>query len=191
MLPVLRAGPAPTVITDAQLVARARAGDGWAQAAIYQRHAPRLLNTCARLLGSREDARDAVQEVFVAALESLPSLRDPEALGAWLLKRALNLAARRLSRRRWAERFGLSNARELSLVTLAQPSCPVEVRLELERISSVLDRLPPRQRVAWVMHRVEGETLPAISELTDVSLATVKRDIAAAEAAIAAKGGLP
>jgi RNA polymerase sigma-70 factor (ECF subfamily) len=174
----------PVTLTDGQLVERALAGDAWAQSTIYQRHAPRLLNTAARLMSDREDGMDVVQEVFVEALDALEDLRQPEALGTWLLKRLVNRATRRLSRRRWAQRFSLLHARELSLATLAQSACPAEVRAELDRLSALLEALPARQRVAWVMHRVEGETLPAIAELTETSLATVKRDIAAAQLVI-------
>lgn len=183
----LRAAPSPDAVSDADLVARALRGDQWAQAAIYQRHAPRLLNTTARLLGSRADALDVVHEVFVDALEGLDGLRDPAALGAWLLKRTVNKASRRHLRQRVARAFGLHHGPELSLATLAMPGVSPEVRAELERISAVLEGLPSRQRFAWVLHHVEGETLPAVAEVAGVSLATIKRDIAAAQARIEAQ----
>jgi RNA polymerase sigma-70 factor, ECF subfamily len=180
----LRARPPGGGATDAELVARALAGDRWAQGAIYQRHAPRLLNTCARLLEDRADALDVVQEVFVDALEGLASLREPAALGAWLLRQAVGKVQRRFRRRRWAALLGLRHGPALSLAALAVPGASAEVRAELERLSRVLDRLPPRQRLAWLLHRVEGETLPAVAASTRTSLATVKRDLAAAQAAL-------
>lgn len=180
----LRPGPPGPGTSDAELVARALAGERWAQGAIYQRHAPRLLNTCTRLLASRADALDVVQEVFVDALDGLPSLREPGALGAWLLRQAVGKVQRRFRRRRWAELFGATHAAALTLAALAVPGASAEVRAELERVSAVLEGLPARQRLAFVLHRVEGETLPAVAELTRTSLATVKRDLAAAQAVL-------
>jgi RNA polymerase sigma-70 factor (ECF subfamily) len=52
---------------------------------------------------------------------------------------------------------------------------------ELER---ALAELPPRLRIPWILHHVEGETLPSVASLEGVSLATVKRRIARAEARV-------
>lgn len=180
----LRAAPSADAAPDATLVLRAREGEQWAQAAIYQRHAPRLLNLGARLLGNRADAMDLVQEVFVESLEGLGSLRDPSALGAWLLTRALKKARRRLRWLRWARLFGIHHSAEVSLALLATHRCSPEVLAELEQVSLMLEGLPERQRVAWILHVVEGETLSRVAALSCTSLATTKRDLAAAKAAL-------
>ena len=62
---------AAPVDDDAALVARALAGDRVAEAQLYRRHARVIANVAARLLGSRADAEDIVQETFVIALENL------------------------------------------------------------------------------------------------------------------------
>jgi RNA polymerase sigma-70 factor, ECF subfamily len=186
-LPLLRAVDATNPISDAALVVRAREGERWAQGAIYHRHAPRLLNVCARLLGNRADAMDLVQDVFVESLESLRTLRDPSALGSWLLSRAVKKSQRRLLRARWGRLFGLRHASEVSLSLLARPGCSPELLADLERVSLLLERLPARQRIAWLLHVVEGETLSSVALLTGTSLATAKRDLVSARATIDAQ----
>jgi DNA-directed RNA polymerase specialized sigma24 family protein len=55
---------------------------------------------------------------------------------------------------------------------------------EVDELSRALQRMPPRVRIPWILHRVMGETLPAVADIEGVSLATIKRRIAAAEAQI-------
>lgn len=57
-------------------------------------------------------------------------------------------------------------------------------RLLLARLYSVLDELPVSERVAWVLHHVEGETLPVVARQCGCSLATVKRRIGRAQAKV-------
>ena len=58
---LLRAAP------DERLVAALRRGDEKAFEAIYDRHHRALLGFCRHMLGSHEEAEDALQRVFVAA----------------------------------------------------------------------------------------------------------------------------
>lgn len=172
-------------IDDAELVRRALAGDEWAEAAIYRRHATRLANLAARLLGRREDVMDVLQDVFMDAFAELDTLRDPSALRGWLVRRTVNKIHKRFRRRKLRRLLGLDQgADELTLSSLASAECSPELRLELARIEDVLRTLPTRHRIAWVLHRVEGETLPAVAEACGTSLATAKRDVHAAQAAI-------
>ena len=76
--------PAGPGLTDAELVATARGGDGAALGRLLERHRPRLFATAIRLLGYRPDAEDAVQETRLAAMRHIGSVRDPESVGAWL-----------------------------------------------------------------------------------------------------------
>ena len=50
---------------EQQLIEKCRAGESWAQKAIYESYAPVMLAVCLRYLGEREAAKDALQEVFV------------------------------------------------------------------------------------------------------------------------------
>jgi RNA polymerase sigma-70 factor (ECF subfamily) len=70
--------------TDGELVAAARSGDVSALGLLLERHRPRLFATALRILGYRPDAEDAVQETCLIAMRHVGSVRDPEAVGAWL-----------------------------------------------------------------------------------------------------------
>jgi RNA polymerase sigma-70 factor (ECF subfamily) len=60
-----------------------------------------------------------------------------------------------------------------------------EARAELRLVDRALARMPPAERIAWVLRHVEGETLEDVARACGCSLATAKRRIAAAEARLA------
>src|SRR3569833_439207 len=69
---------------DDRLVARVRAGDDAAFEVIYDRHHAALLAFCRHMLGSQEEAEDALQQVFMSAHRSLRVDQRAIALKPWL-----------------------------------------------------------------------------------------------------------
>lgn len=178
--------PVPRVDSnsDGELVRRAQLGDGAAEEALYRRHVRRVILRCHRLVGSKTDAEDVAQDVFVRAFEKLKSLKTPEAFGRWLDRITVHGVLGLLRRRRIVQFLRLEEH-----PGLPDPICPrasPEVAAELAQLSQVLGRLPPQDRLAWALRYVEGETLPEVARLTQVSLATVKRRIRAAQVRIEA-----
>ncbi len=67
---------------------------------------------------------------------------------------------------------------------VASPDASPEQRALLARAYAVLDKLPAAERVAWVLHEMEGEKLEDVARHLGCSLATVKRRIVAAKKAL-------
>ena len=180
------------VLTDADLVARARGGDRWGREMIYRRHAGRLLGMAARLLGNRGDAEEILQDTFVTAFAELPALREPAALGGWLGQIAVSLVRRRIRRARLLRLFGLDRgASDATLESLAALGARPDERAELALVDRVLGRLPPAARIAWMLRRVEGLALDEVAALCACSLATAKRRIGEADRSIRLHVGGP
>lgn len=169
-------------LDDAELVRRALEGDAWARAAIYHRHARTIANLGLRLLRSRDAAADLLQDTFVRAFETLPTLRDPERLLAWLRTIAVREAQRRFRRQRLLRLLGIGPAPGgIPLEELAPIDGNQEARAQLARVDAVLRVLPHRALVVWTLRLVEEQSLPEIAETCGISLATVKRDLALAQ----------
>jgi RNA polymerase sigma-70 factor, ECF subfamily len=176
----------PDAVTDAALVANAAAGDRWSREALYRRHASDLLGLATRLLGSRGDAEEIVQDAFIAGFERLGTLRDPAALRAWLSQIVVNLARHRLRRGRMLRLLGLDRgADDATLEALAAPGLHPEACGELALLDRALARLRADLRIAWVLRRVEGLELTEVATACGCSLATVKRRLADADAVVA------
>lgn len=169
--------PLPTLVPpdDAVLVERAQKGDDKAFTQLYHRHARYLAGVVYRLMGDDHELDDVLQETFLAASGNLDQLRERARFRAWIARTAVHNVYRRLAKRR---RFRwLGSAMQASTPAASDPQAGEEVRALFE----ALGQLPPDVRIPWVLHRVEGHTLPDVAELCDVSLATVKRRIADAE----------
>jgi RNA polymerase sigma-70 factor (ECF subfamily) len=174
-----RSGAGPT---DAALVVAARAGERWAQEALFQRHCRLVIALSQRLLPHSADADDLVQDAFVYAFHRLDSLQNPQAFAAWIASIVVRTASKRLRRQRLLTRLGLQRNEPIDLDAIVSPSAPPEVVSELKGVYALLDRLPTEQRIALVLRRVEGMELSEIATAMKLSLATVKRRLVLAEA---------
>lgn len=135
-----------------------------------------------RLLGRPEEVDDLVQDVFIEAHKGFHTIRDPKGVKRWLARVTVRVAHRRLARRRrW--RF-LRLGDDFDYSALPDGGASPEMRALLARVYAKLDSLPVEQRVAWALRHVQGERLDAVALLCGCSLATAKRRIAAAHAAI-------
>lgn len=173
--------------SDAALVVAARAGEAWAQEALYRRYA-RMVNGLAwRLMPGDADAEDLVQDVFVQALDALERLTEPAAFGSWIGSITIRTAHKRIRRKRLKLRLGLARREPVDVDAVVSSSAPPDVASELRALYRLLDELPSEARIALVLRRVEGMQLTEIAEHMKLSLATVKRRLEAAESKLAAR----
>lgn len=173
------------VISDGELVRRARTEDAWATEVLLRRHAAAIHALLFRLLQDPHDAEDAVQDTLILAVRDLAKLEDPEAFAAWIRRIAVNRAHRRFRRRRLARWLG---ARDVGgLERIASRDVPLEIRAELALLDRVLVRMSADLRTAWQLRHVEGFTLEEIADACECSLATVKRRLTRAQRLIVAK----
>src|SRR4051812_43537692 len=93
---------------DWALVARVAAGDHEALAELVEHDHRRLLRVCERLLGDAEEARDAVQEVFLKLLVKAGGFRPRALVSTWLYRIAVNHCLNTLRRRRLRRWVSLS-----------------------------------------------------------------------------------
>lgn len=187
--------PARESLDDADLVIGARAGDRRCREMLYRKHARYLLAVASRLLASRSEGEEIVQDAFVLAFQHLQDLREPGAVRAWLTQIGISLVRRRLRRERFLRFLGFDpGPPDAALAALAAPGLSADDHAELALIDKLLARLPIELHIAWMLRRVEGLGLVEVACACNCSLATAKRRIAAADAmvsrhvAIAEKG---
>jgi RNA polymerase sigma-70 factor (ECF subfamily) len=165
-------------LDDAALVARARTDDGAAFTALYRRHARYVAGVVYQLLGNDAELDDVLQETFLDAKNGLTEIEDGAAVRRWLVVIAIRRAHRLLARRR-IRRFYASKVAEVS----PRASDPRDARAA-DDLYEALDRLPVKLRIPWILARVGAMPLEKAADACEVSLATIKRRIAEAEARI-------
>jgi RNA polymerase sigma factor (sigma-70 family) len=166
-----RSGALLRAASDERLVARMRAGDDGAFEVLYDRHHQGLLAFCRHMLGSPEEAEDAVQHVFLAVHRRLRTDARPVQLKPWLYAVARNRCISVLRARRDA--IGLDEAGEPSADGLAV-AAEVERRQDLRDLLGDLRRLPDDQRAALLLTELGALSHDEVAVALGVPRAKVK-----------------
>jgi RNA polymerase sigma-70 factor (ECF subfamily) len=141
-----------------------------------------------RVMGRDVDVDDLVQDCFVQALSHLDRLQDPQAFSGWLASILVRTAGKTLRRRKLMRRLGLyRDQAPLDVETRMGASAPPDVVTELRAVYALVEALPVEQRMALILRRVEGLELDDIARAMGRSLATVKRRLSDAEAALSVR----
>ena len=189
-----------------ELLARARGGDGAAFAALIEPYRVELRVHCYRMLGSVQDAEDAVQDTLVAAWQGIGGFEQRASMRTWLYRIATNrcLNARRSTARRRAREWDVPQVEppepsRLGEVVWLQP-CPdsmldpvpgPEARYEqAESVSlafiTALQRLPPRQVAVLILRDVLGFHAAEVARMLDSTVDSVHSALKRARLALPA-----
>jgi len=163
---------------DYELVRAILAGRTDAATVFYDRHVDAVQRLAFRLLGPDTEFEDVVHDVFLRALEAMPRLRDPGALKGWLFGITIRVVRTRIQRRirrRWLK---IMDPHEVpDLATTSDGGLGEAMR----DVHAILDVLPAEERIALVLHKVEGLSLEQAAAACETSLATLRRRLARAE----------
>jgi len=174
MLPLLLAVLARAAAADEALLRRVMAGDARALRQLYDRCAPVALAVAQRILRSREEAEDVLQETFLEAWRSAERFDARRGTAAaWLIAIARSRALDRIRARGSSERAAQALARE-DATPVPLPIEPAEARQDRERIQAALASLPPEQRTVLELAYFEGLTQSEIAARTGDALGTIK-----------------
>ena len=172
------------------LLSRAQSGDQQAFAELTDGYRQELRLHCYRILGSRQDAEDALQEIYLGAWQALAEFEERASIRTWLYRIATNrcLNMLRAASRRPVVESSPNAARpaptgmgevvwlepypDILLDGLSDDSPGPDARYELrESVSlafiTILQLLPPRQRVALVLRDVLGYRAGEAAEMIE------------------------
>lgn len=135
---------------------------------LYRRYAPMVLRRCRRLLGTDEEAEDALQEVFLQAWERADVLR-AEFPSSLLWRMATNTCLNRIRSRRRRSETADPDILE-SIASVGDDS--LETTNLLDRI---FGRHPESTRVMAVLHWVDGMTYEEVASETGLSVSGVRK----------------
>jgi len=165
--------------SDEHFVERALAGDSDAFGEIVNRWERRIYALAYGMLGREEDARDAVQETFIAAFKNLANFRGDAKVSSWLHRIAINQCITRQRRAKVRGETSLEDETEAgraSSFTVAGPT-PAGEAEDRERsliVRKAVNSLPPELRTVVLLKEFEDLTFQEISDVLDVPLSTVK-----------------
>lgn len=152
---------AEVIKPEARLVERICAGDEEAFGELYKKFAP-LVHGIILARVPRDEAPDIVQNVFLLAYKNLHTLRDRNAVGAWLATVARNQSNEFYRRTKQTE--------ELS----EEISCGESSHAQAQEILAVIRDLPDTYKEPLVLRLIEGMTGPEIAEQTGLTHDSVR-----------------
>ncbi len=169
--------------TDAELVARYRAGEPEAFRELVNRHTPALYNLVYAFTGDRAESEHLTQETWLRVWSALARIQLDRPLKPYLLRVAINLC------RTWAARKRMAwlsvDADEIQDL-LADESEDVFERLsksELQRcVRAAIEKLPPLYRTVLVLRYSEDLSYEEIAEALNLPLNTVRTHLRRAKA---------
>lgn len=170
---------------DTGLVERIRAGDERAFEEMYERYAAPLLGYCIKVLRSKEDAQDALQQTFLKSHRALRANRNEILLRPWLYTIARNECISIL-RRRDDRQLSLNENDPPGVNPLARVEHHVEQREELRAILADVERLPAEQREALVRSSLGTMSGAEIAAILDCDPEKVKSLVYRARRSLAA-----
>jgi RNA polymerase sigma-70 factor (TIGR02960 family) len=195
-------------VVTADLIGRARAGDGDAFRKVTEPHRRELQVHCYRMLGSFQDAEDALQDTLLSAWQGLGEFEGRASLRTWLYRIATNrcLNARRSAGRRPAQDWNIPGVEppeptRLGEVVWLEPfpdallegaiDVPLGPEARYERTESIslafvtaLQVLPPRQLAVLILRDVLGFHANEVADMLDSTVESVNSALKRARAGL-------
>jgi RNA polymerase sigma-70 factor (ECF subfamily) len=159
--------------SSAGLIRAAVGGSEAAFATIVERHYVSMTRVCFVVCGDPDLAAEAVQAAWPIAWKKLPSVREPDRLGAWLASVAVNEVRQIVRRRRRRSVVEIQMATS-SIETAADPATRV-ADLDLAR---ALARLDPDDRALLALRYVAGLNATELSRGMGMSASGTRRRLA-------------
>ena len=163
----------------------ARDRDPRAATLVWDRYSGLVRGVLFRSVGPGHDVDDLLQDVFIGFFRNVGTLRDASSLRPFLVGIALRTARTALRKKRVRRWLHLSD--DGTVPEAVSNDADPRSREALRRLYAILDELPDRERLAFVLRHAEGHELTETAAALGVSLATVKRMLQRADAHVQAR----
>jgi RNA polymerase sigma-70 factor (ECF subfamily) len=170
-------------MTDEELIEKTAAKDHGAFKTLVDRHQTSVVNTCYGLVGSREDAEDVAQEVFLQVYKSAHKFRHQAKFSTWLYRIAVNRSLNFIRDNKWSRRLKNLSAwlegdsqqvNSLPAPDSSRPDVVLERKEQDRRLKKAIDSLPREQKAAFVLNKYEGLPYREIADVLKCSLSSVE-----------------
>lgn len=154
-----------------EIIELSKEGNPKAQYQLYKLYSKAMFNICVRMLNSREEAEDLLQESFTDAFLKLNSFRYESSFGAWLKRIVINKCINSIQKKK---------------VELVFPEHQVEpspkeekvdygqIEMDIRKIHNAMEKLPDGYRVIFSLYALEGYDHSEIAQILEISESTSK-----------------
>jgi RNA polymerase sigma-70 factor (ECF subfamily) len=164
-------------VTEQDIISRAKEGDRKALAELVTLYSDRIYNLALRILRSREDAEDVLQETFLAVVEKLHTFNEQSSFFTWIYRIATNASLMKIRKKRirFRELPDRPDFGEQEPIDWSQN--PIK-EVQNQEIKKILDRaigeLSDIYRSVFILRDIEQLSIRETAKILDISEENVK-----------------
>lgn len=135
-----------------------------------------VYNTALGILQNAEDAEDTAQEVFIKVYEAIDSFKEESKLSTWIYRitvsKSMDLIRRKKRKKRFAfvqSLYGKNDEVMIDPPDFFHPGVSLENKENAAVLFKAIDQLPPNQKIAFVLNKIEGLSYMEIGEVMELS----------------------
>ncbi len=157
---------------DIALIQAFKDGEAKAFQILFERHHKKIYAFIFKLLGSKEDTEEIVQDTFVKIWQKREEFIEGYPFESFVFKIAKN-AFLNLSRKKVNRRIFEDHLKFVSEITSNNADEYVIFEETKEIINTIIDNLPPKRKEIFLLRRIEGHTRQEIADKLGISIITV------------------
>ena len=161
----------------ARLVELTIGGDSAAFEQIVRRYEARVMTLALRIVGARDEARDATQEIFLRAFKYLHRLDVHKPVERWLIGITVNVCRDAVRRRQRQRETFVHEERPEAIDESPDPYADLEQKQQRRMLQAALDSLPEKERLAVLLRDVEGFSTSEVASMLGSSETTVRSQV--------------
>lgn len=166
---------------EQELIHRLREGDETAFRYVVDTWKDMVYNTALGIVQNESDAEDVAQDVFVQVFESIGSFKGASKFSTWLYRitvtKSLDHIRRKKRKKRFAfvqSLFGENEEERHQPADFVHPGVQLDNKERSSALFKAIDQLPENQKVAFILHKLEGLSYQEIAAILQTSLSSVE-----------------
>ena len=160
---------------EAKLITRLKAENKTALKEFFERYRKKVFSLAFGMLHSREDAKDALQDIFFKFFKSIGSFKGKSKLSTWLYRISINTCLDRLKKitRERTEPL-VDSSHEISSRQAEENPRDAVIKKELaESVKRAVEKLPLDQKTVFLLREVDGLSYKEIADILHCRIGTV------------------
>jgi len=167
------------MLSEQQFVEKLKNQDEQAYRELIDSYKNKVLKTALSFIPFKEDAEDVAQEVFIDVFKNIQNFRQDASISTWIYRITVNKSLNYIKRnRKYIENRSIDDYYTYENVhphsNHNETSSYIESKQLAQAIHNALLSLAERQRVVFVMHKIEGKSYKEISDVLRISLFSVE-----------------
>jgi RNA polymerase sigma-70 factor (ECF subfamily) len=168
-------------LNQPELIVQLQQGDESAFKKLVHEWQDMVYNTALGIVQNADDADDITQEVFIQVYQSVSSFKGESKLSTWLYRitvsKALDHEKRKKRKKRFAfvqNLFGNDEEEQAHPAEFNHPGVQLEKKERAADLFNALKQIPDNQRIAFTLHKLEGQSYQEVAEIMNTTLYAVE-----------------